>query len=532
MITRPSLSELLDGVAQTAEDVLLPALQGSSVADRLTSILMVLDRVEAEWPFAARHLVEDNLDIEFTLRRVEKLAARSAAISDLPPPAPVTADADRERGLSTHELAEHNRRLKSALVWTMDALDLPAGPTDPIERRYADDEVRQLLARMLRRERDAMPSTPPRVNPLSRGGDVLDPESTLRVTSALEGFLAAEMPLAGDIRITDLQRLAGGASREAFVFEVSWREGAAVRQEKCVMLRQPVSSVLESDESEARITGSRRLAHVEFKMIRLMEMHGIPVPHMLWVDPDGRWLERPFSIARWITGEADLSKLATAPHLDTILEQYIEILGRVHNLDPDEVGVDFLGRPTIATAALEQVELFAQGFDRQRLEDFPAISYTIRWLRKNQPIAHRVRVIHGDFRLGSFMWDDAGIVAMLDWEQCHVGDPLEEIAFMYWPLWTLGTHIPLQEFIDRYQQASGIPVDEAALAYYRVFIELKMCVVILTGVKSFYATAERQLLYGATTGFEMLRECQRRVIDQLAAGGPTVEFGTDGPTPA
>jgi len=71
-------------------------------------------------------------------------------------------------------------------------------------------------------------------------------------------------------------------------------------------------------------------------------------------------------------------------------------------------------------------------------------------------------------------------------------------------------------------------VDEQALAFYRVFIELKMSVVILTGIRSFYATPERQLVYGASAGFEMLRDGQLLVIDQLAAGGPTVEFGGDG----
>jgi aminoglycoside phosphotransferase (APT) family kinase protein len=380
---------------------------------------------------------------------------------------------------------------------------------------------------MLHREAEAMPPTPTRTNPLSRGAAGLDADETRRFTTALHGFLAKEMPEAEDIRVTNFAPMAGGASREAFVFEAGWRDGADVRHEKCVMLRQPVSSVLESDESETKMTGSRRVPQAEFKMIRLMEQQGIPVPHMLWVDPDGAWLERPFSVARWIDGEADLTKLAEARNVDAILADYVDILGRLHNLDPRAAGVDFLGNPSTATAALEQVELFAEGFDRQRLEEFPAISYMIRWLRKNQPEAHRVSVIHGDFRLGNFMWDDAGIVAMLDWEQCHVGDPLEEIAFMYWPLWSLKSLVPIRDFVQRYEQASGLPVDDATLAYYRVFIELKMCVVILTGVKSFYATEERQLLYGATLGFGMLRDCQLRVIDELASGGPTVEFGDD-----
>jgi len=526
VITQPSLGELLEGIAKTSEHVLLPALQGTNVVDRVTDILMLLDRVEAEWPLTARFLLEDNFDIELTLSRVER-AVGSRRSTDVVRQGAVRAqpDPDRERHLSTHELAEHNRRLKEALVWTMEALDLPAAPSDPADVREADREIVALLARMLHRERDAMPSTPPRVNPLSKGGDALDAAETREMTAVLERFIAAEMPHADAIRVTNLARMAGGASREAFVFDAAWREEGDARTEKCVMLRQPVSSVLESDASDAKITGSRRLPQVEFKMIRLMEQQGIPVPHMLWVDPDGKWLERPFSVARWIDGEADLSKLAAEPHLPAIIDRYLEILAQVHNLDPAAAGVDFLGSPTPQTAAREQVDLFTYGFDKQRLEEFPAISYMIRWLGKHAPTAPRVSAIHGDFRLGNFMWDDTGIVAMLDWEQCHLGDPLEEIAFMYWPLWSLGSLIPIREFVERYEQTSGIAVDDAALAYYRVFIELKMCVVILTGIKSFYATPERQLTYGASPGFEMLRECQLRVIDALSNGGPTVEFG-------
>jgi aminoglycoside phosphotransferase (APT) family kinase protein len=195
-------------------------------------------------------------------------------------------------------------------------------------------------------------------------------------------------------------------------------------------------------------------------MIKLMEKQGIPVPHMLWVDPEGKWLERP-SPSRGGSAVRPTSPAGTAANVNMILDQYIEILGRIHNLDPHAAGVDFLGSPTRETAAPEQVDLFAQGFDRQRLEEFPAISYMIRWLRKNSPIATRVSVIHGDFRLGNFMWDDSGIIAMLDWEQCHVGDPVEEIAFMYWPLWSLGSLIPIRDFIHRYEHTSGISIVDA-----------------------------------------------------------------------
>lgn len=150
------------------------------------------------------------------------------------------------------------------------------------------------------------------MSPLSRGGAALDAAEVERITGALREFLATEMPEARDIDVTNFRALAGGASREAFTFDVNWTFDGAAIAEKCVMLRQPVSSVLESDESEHKINGTRRLPQVEFKMIRLMEAQGISVPHMLWVEPTGMWLERPFAVSRWIEGEADLAKLADA----------------------------------------------------------------------------------------------------------------------------------------------------------------------------------------------------------------------------
>ena len=82
----------------------------------------------------------------------------------------------------------------------------------------------------------------------------------------------------------------------------------------------------------------------------------------------------------------------------------------------------------------------------------------------------------------------------------HLGDPVEELAFMYWPLWSLEALVPLDELIAQYERATGIPVDRAALAFYRVFIELKMLVVLLTGCRSYFATEERLLRYGVPSG--------------------------------
>jgi aminoglycoside phosphotransferase (APT) family kinase protein len=513
MFTKPSLADLIEGITANAERHVLPALGATPEAQLLVDTLATLDRLAAEWSATSAHLAADNDDIRATLARIGRAATAPSA--------------DGHDVTDVAALAAENCRLKAALIATIDELDLPAPHDDPAAHHRADAEVRELLARILRREATAHPPTPPRHNPLSKAVASLPSDARESMTVALERFIAAELGDADDVRVTNLDSLAGGASREAFVFDVSWSSADGAVAERCVLLRQPVSSVLESDDSATSFTGSRRVPEIEFRMLRCMETAGVPVPHMLWLEPTGSVLERPFSVARLIDGDADHTKLFDAPHLDQVLEEYVTILAQVHTLDPAVVGVDFLGAPTPDTAASLQVEQFAQSARRQQLEELPALTYLIRWLRKNLPRAERVSVVHGDFRLGNFMYDDTGILAMLDWEQTHLGDPVEELAFMYWPLWSLEPLVPIEDFVRRYEAASGICVDPRTLAFYRAFIELKMSVVLLTGIRSFFATDERQLAYGSSAALQMLCQCQLRFIDELLHGGPTVRFGTD-----
>ena len=335
MITKPSLADLLEGVTLTLERVVLPDPAASG--DVLIDLLGVIDRVAGEWPEHIRHLTVDNADMRSSLERLRDITGIEFGLDVPPADDPLTI-----------ELLEHeNCALKGSVVDAIARLDLPAGADAPESLRIADREVLDLLLRILYREVAAAPPVPSRINPTAGSGAASDPPAV--VEAALRGFLASEMPDASAIELTDVRRMAGGASREAWTFDVSWTAGGESHAERCVMLRHPVSSVLESDETEEKITGSRRLTRTEFNVIRLMEAQGIPVPHMLWVDPDGAWLERPFSIGRWLPGTADVVPLIGTEKAATIIEQYVDVLARLHAIDPVAAGVDFLGAPTRET---------------------------------------------------------------------------------------------------------------------------------------------------------------------------------------
>ena len=54
------------------------------------------------------------------------------------------------------------------------------------------------------------------------------------------------------------------------------------------------------------------------------------------------------------------------------------------------------------------------------------------WLERNLPALDRASVVHGDYRAGNFLFDEASgrITAILDWELVHLGDPLEDLGWI------------------------------------------------------------------------------------------------------
>lgn len=510
MITRPNINDLIAGLAQNVEQ-----MAGNAATNDLTllftPVLTVLDRLGNEWAGWSALLSEDNDDIRSTLNRLDVKVATDGASTSL---------ASRDAPRRVERLEEDNRQLKTALIEAIEAFDLPAGAHSTEQQKRADREILALLRRMLHRE-DQVDVSPSRVAPTS-GNPKSATLSLEHLSAVISQFITEQLRGAEGLKLEQLKPLAGGASREAWIFDVRWREGGIEHFEECILMREPHSSVLVSDESPTLINGTRRTVATEIGVIRAAAAAGLPVPHVLWTDTEGLWLERPFSISRRLPGTADAAPLVGTALGEKVLDQFIEILGRLHTLDPQAHGFGVLGKPTAQSAAMDQVLQFERNFHAQRLEPFPATTYLIRWLKKHQPVASKVSLVHGDYRLGNFLYDERGIVAILDWEQAHIGDPLEEIAFMYWSVWALTPMCPIDEFVKRYEAATGTVVDRESLAYYRVFIEFKMLVVLFTSLKSYFSTPEYALHYCSAP--KMIRDSQLRAIEELLQGGPTVAF--------
>jgi aminoglycoside phosphotransferase (APT) family kinase protein len=124
----------------------------------------------------------------------------------------------------------------------------------------------------------------------------------------------------------------------------------------------------------------------------------------------------------------------------------------------------------------------------------------LRWLKAHAPAGDiALAPVHGDFRNGNLMVDERGLVAVLDWELAHLGDPMEDLGWLCvnsWrygrielPVGGFGTRAPL---FDAYAAAGGV-VDAQRVHYWEVFGTLKWGVICQSMAHAYFTGAERNV---------------------------------------
>jgi aminoglycoside phosphotransferase (APT) family kinase protein len=224
---------------------------------------------------------------------------------------------------------------------------------------------------------------------------------------------------------------------------------------------------------------------LEFLAIRSFEGKGVPTPRTVLLEEEGAELERPFFIMQRVDGGAAGGVFGPDPygvHAKAIGEAFFTILGRIA---AEPVGALPISEVAPAPAPEDcwrrELDHWAGVIDADEGHPQPIVRAAIRRLRRTPPPpASKIAVVHGDFRSGNFLHDGQGrIIAVLDWEMAHLGDPLEDLAWAMDPLWSpagdarISGTVPRAEAIALWSAASGLAVDPHAFAWWRLFASVK-----------------------------------------------------------
>ena len=299
------------------------------------------------------------------------------------------------------------------------------------------------------------------------------------VEAQVAAYLTHRMPEAGGVVIEDFARIPGGGSQEMFRFRARWNEGGKPVDRPMILRRKPPAGLVEAEDD------------LEFKVYSALAGSGLPTPTAHFLELDEKWLERPFFIMELAPGKPGHPYVPGDPydgHGEAIARQFWGHLGTLAAMDHRKLGLESL-RNGEAKDRLWARELdYWEGRlnENERVAE-PVVRGALRELRRNPPPEPaKPAVVHGDYRAGNFLFTpDGRISAILDWEMCHIGDPIEDIAWAIDPMWPMTRHLPLEEGLAIWSAASGMAVDPRALDWWRLFVAFKASVLWLTAAKSF-----------------------------------------------
>lgn len=317
--------------------------------------------------------------------------------------------------------------------------------------------------------------------------------------SRLERFLAARLPDATGVRVTEVQAHTEGFSAETFSFQAEFSRGATRHRLPFVLKREPAAGLLEPYDLEP-----------EFRVLHALSDDPLPSPPTPWFEADASVLDRPFYVMERIAGEVPIPVAGAsgdgpfaAEERAALAPQVMRALAELHAIDWRARDLAFLGAPPVGVApGLREVERWTARIDASGIAPEPVLVEALGWLRRNVPASREVVLLHGDYRLGNWLIERAGartrLTGILDWEMVHLGDPAEDVAWCISHLWRGGTPraaclAPADELVTLYEESSGRSLDRAALRYFEVLAVVKMAAIMLTGIRAFADGRTRDL---------------------------------------
>jgi aminoglycoside phosphotransferase (APT) family kinase protein len=204
----------------------------------------------------------------------------------------------------------------------------------------------------------------------------------------------------------------------------------------------------------------------EAEVSRAVEAIGVKVPHVWAVsDADNVVLVDRLEGAVWFQeppGEAQRVKIA---------QDYIRQLARWHATPATQLDLPSF-QPILSAQAHQQGQL--QGIrklfeEADRASPIDAIAHaSLAYLEREIPDYDGPAVLcQGDTGPGNFLYRGDEVVGVVDWELAHIGDPMDDIAWLSWR----ATQHGFPDFPERlreYERLSGIPVVPERVYYYRV----------------------------------------------------------------
>ena len=240
------------------------------------------------------------------------------------------------------------------------------------------------------------------------------------LTARFRDWLAARVGASVELGALEAPTL-GGLSNDTFLVEADWGDGAR----GLVLRLAPGGRPLFPDQDLTRQVAVMRALH---------DGSEVPVPEVLWEEPDAEVLGRPFYVMARVEGrippdnpghhfEGWVKELKPQQQRG-LYDKSIDMMALINRVDVERAGLGFLDRPEHGDGPIAQ-EI---GYWRRYLdwaadgEELPFVEGPFAWCVEHRPESNDRSLVWGDARLGNLVYDDdLAPVCVLDWEMAVLG---------------------------------------------------------------------------------------------------------------
>ncbi|WJY18417.1 phosphotransferase family protein [Alteriqipengyuania flavescens] len=262
----------------------------------------------------------------------------------------------------------------------------------------------------------------------------------------------------GEGELARCERLSGGANMASWAFDWGGRE---------YILRQ-------LPEGAGHVEGEGALSlGAQAELIEIARRSGVKAPAVVARLSVTDGLGQGFVMDR-VAGETMPHAILGQSRLKAAVEELpgdcARELAAIHAMDlaglPGEI---------VARTPSERIELLVADYDAHG-GAIPVYDAAAGWLREHCPEPAETVLLHGDFRMGNLVVDERGIATVLDWELAHIGDPLEDLAYLCTPSWRFGHwekeaggFASREELLEAYWRESGRTVSRARFDWWLLY---------------------------------------------------------------
>lgn len=198
---------------------------------------------------------------------------------------------------------------------------------------------------------------------------------------------------------------------------------------------------------------------------RLLEEHGIPVPHVYG------WIEHPRAfVTDRARGKPDFAGVSESER-DAVVDDYLSILARLHALDVEPFArAGVMRAATPAQSGQLGMQRYVDNYRATKKRPDPFLEFCLAWLERHPVDTHgRESMVLWD--TGQFHQRNGRIEAILDVELAHIGDPMMDLAAFRMRDTVIG-YGDFDKLYARYAELAGRPVDMEAIELHHIAFTL------------------------------------------------------------